>query len=66
MYRPTKTVKDAVKRLILEPNEAKYLVHRIALLSMQTKTKEITIDESNLEHIFPKKPSAEWAKNLKN
>jgi len=53
------TIADAVKRLILEPDEAKYLVQRIATF-MQTKTKEVTIDESNLEHIFPKKPSAEW------
>ena len=53
------TIRDAVKRLVLEPDEAKYVVHRIATY-MQTKTKEVTIDESNLEHIFPKKPSAEW------
>jgi hypothetical protein len=49
----------AVKRLTLEPDEAKYVVFRLATV-MQTKTKEITIDESNLEHIFPKKPSADW------
>jgi hypothetical protein len=52
-------IKEGVKKLILEPDEAKYVVHRIATL-MQTKTKEVTIDESNIEHIFPKKPSAEW------
>lgn len=54
------TIKQGLKRLILEPDEAKYVVHRIAT-AMQTKTKEIAIDESNLEHIFPKKPSAEWS-----
>ncbi len=54
------TIKDAIKKLILEPDEAKYVVHRLAC-AMQTKTKEITIDDSNIEHIFPKKPSAEWA-----
>jgi len=27
---------------------------------MQTATKEVAIDEANLEHIFPKKPSDEW------
>jgi hypothetical protein len=53
------TIRDGVKRLILEPDEAKYVVQRLATY-MQTKTKEIAIDESNLEHIFPKKPSAEW------
>jgi hypothetical protein len=52
-------IKEGVRRLILEPDEAKYVLHRIATF-MQTKTKEITIDESNLEHIFPKKPSPEW------
>lgn len=52
-------IKEGVKRLTLEPDEAKYVVHRIATL-MQTKTKEVAIDESNLEHIFPKKPSSEW------
>jgi hypothetical protein len=54
------TIKDGVKRLILEPDEAKYVVHRIAT-AMQTNTKEVAIDESNIEHIFPKKPSAEWS-----
>jgi hypothetical protein len=52
-------VKESVKKLILESDEAKYITHRIAKF-MQTKTKELTIDESNLEHIFPKKPSSEW------
>jgi hypothetical protein len=52
-------INENVKRLNLEPDEAKYVVQRIATF-MQTKTKEITIDESNLEHIFPKKPSPEW------
>jgi hypothetical protein len=27
---------------------------------MQSSTKEVGINESNLEHIFPKKPSTEW------
>jgi len=53
------TIIEGVKRLTLEPDEAKYVVYKLAI-AMQTKTKEITIDESNLEHIFPKKPSADW------
>jgi hypothetical protein len=52
-------IKASVKKLILEPEEAKYLLLRLAT-HMQTKTKETKIDEANLEHIFPKKPSAEW------
>lgn len=27
---------------------------------MQTKTKEITVDDANIEHVFPKSPSEEW------
>jgi hypothetical protein len=52
-------IKASVEKLILDPEEAKYVVHRIAK-HMQTKTKEMGIDEANIEHIFPKKPSAEW------
>jgi hypothetical protein len=52
-------IKASVRKLILEPEEAKYLVHRLAKF-MQTKTKEVTIDEANIEHVFPKKPSVEW------
>ena len=52
-------IQVGVKGLLLEPDEAKYVVQRIATI-MQTKTKEVAIDESNLEHIFPKKPLAEW------
>lgn len=53
------TITAAVRDLVLEPEEAKYVVHRLAR-SMQTETKEVNIDEANLEHIFPKKPSTEW------
>ena len=52
-------IKASVGKLILEQEEAKYLVYKLATF-MQTKTKEVKIDEANLEHIFPKKPSAEW------
>lgn len=52
-------IKASVGELILDQEEAKYLVQRLATF-MQTKTKEIAIDEANLEHIFPKKPSTEW------
>jgi len=52
-------IKASVEKLILDPEEAKYVVHRLAK-HMQTKTKEMGIDEANIEHIFPKKPSAEW------
>ena len=52
-------VKASVGDLSLYPGEASYLLSRIAT-RMQTETKEVKIDESNLEHVFPKKPSAEW------
>ncbi len=43
----------------LEQEEAVYVASRIAI-HMQAKTKELTLGESNLEHIFPKKPSSDW------
>ncbi len=52
-------IKAAVIELVLSPEEARYIVSRIAT-RMQTDTKEIRIDEANREHIFPKKPSSEW------
>ena len=55
-------IKAAVVELMLAPEEARYIVSRIAT-RMQTDTKEIKIDEANLEHVFPKKPSNEW-KNI--
>ena len=54
-------VKVAATELILSPEEARYIVSRIAT-RLQTDTKEIKIDEANLEHVFPKKPSSEWKK----
>lgn len=52
-------IKAAAEKLYLSPAEARYLVGRLAA-RMQTKTKEVGIDEANLEHIFPRSPSEEW------
>lgn len=53
-------IKTAVPELILAPDEAGYIMGRLAAF-MQSKTKEVTIDEANLEHIFPKNPDEkEW------
>ncbi|MEZ5399225.1 MAG: DUF262 domain-containing HNH endonuclease family protein [Bryobacteraceae bacterium] len=52
-------VKAAVAELILENDEAKYLLSRLAT-RMQTNTKEVKVDEANLEHVFPKNPAKEW------
>nr|HMN41400.1 HNH endonuclease family protein [Phycisphaerales bacterium] len=49
----------AVDDLILSPDEARYVVDRVARF-MQTKTKEIAIGDVNIEHVFPKRPSVEW------
>jgi Protein of unknown function DUF262/Protein of unknown function (DUF1524) len=49
----------ASSSLVLSPEHAKYVVGRLAG-HMQTKTRELKTDDTNLEHIFPKKPSAEW------
>jgi hypothetical protein len=53
-------IKSAIPELILAPDEAGYVMSRLAD-AMQTATKEITIDEANLEHVFPKNPNEkEW------
>lgn len=52
-------VKVAAAELVLSPEEARYIISRIAT-RMQTNTKEVKIDEANLEHVFPKRPSFEW------
>lgn len=53
-------VRVAMKELTLDGEEAKYVLGRLAV-RMQTNTKEVKIDEANLEHIFPKNPAlAEW------
>lgn len=53
-------IKQRVSELILEPSEAKYVVSRLARY-LQSPTKEITLNETNLEHIFPQNPKEnEW------
>jgi len=52
-------IKESVRKLLLDQEEAVYILSRIAR-HLQTGTKEIALGETNLEHIFPKKPSAEW------
>ena len=47
------------EQLELLPQDAVYVISRLAL-KMQTSTKEVGLNESNLEHVFPKNPSAEW------
>ena len=44
--------------LFLAPEHAAYVLRRIAEF-VQTCTKEISFNEVNLEHIFPKKPAPE-------
>lgn len=53
-------VKSAAEDRMLANDEAKYILSRIAAF-MQTGTKEVKIDEANLEHIFPQSPKeADW------
>jgi hypothetical protein len=53
-------IQAAVAELVLANDEARYVVSRLAT-RMQTDTKEVAIDEANLEHIFPKNPREnEW------
>lgn len=49
-----------IKELVLEPDVAGYVLERIAC-HLQSTTKEVTIDEANLEHVFPQNPKPnEW------
>lgn len=54
-------LKVSLPSLVLTAEEARYLIPTLAR-HLQSKTKEVTIHEANLEHIFPKKPSDEWTK----
>ena len=47
------------EEMLLEQQDAVYVMSRIAG-KMQSKTKEVALGESNLEHVFPKNPSGEW------
>jgi len=47
------------EQMELMQQDAVYIMSRLAN-KMQSKTKEVALSESNLEHIFPKNPSAEW------
>ena len=55
-----KQLKASLPNLILSSEEARYIVPTLAR-HMQSKTKELTINEANIEHIFPKRPSSEWS-----
>jgi Protein of unknown function DUF262/Protein of unknown function (DUF1524) len=53
-------IEAVILKLILSPDDAKYVLKKLAQ-RMQTDTKEVAIDEANLEHIFPKNPAEnEW------
>jgi len=55
-----KQLETAIPKLILSPEEAGYVMARIAT-HMQTATKETKIGDANVEHIFPKNPDEkEW------
>ena len=52
--------KAVVERVTLDSADAKYLVTRLARY-MQDPTKEITLGETNLEHVYPQNPEPnEW------
>jgi hypothetical protein len=53
------TARSAAK-LIVRPDDAAYILTRLANF-IQSPTKEIKVHETNVEHIFPKKPKEdEW------
>lgn len=45
--------------MLLEQDDAVYLLSRIAN-RLQSHTKEVSLREANLEHIFPQNPSSDW------
>jgi hypothetical protein len=53
------SIEAAVASLILSRDSATYLVDRLANY-MQSNTKEVTLGETSLEHIFPRNPSSGW------
>lgn len=54
------TLRLRIPALILDAGDAKYVVNRLAR-HIQSPTKEITLHESNVEHIFPQNPEKdEW------
>lgn len=52
------SVRAGVTSLVLSPETARYVLIAIAR-RMQSDTKEVTLDDANLEHIFPKNPEQE-------
>jgi uncharacterized protein with ParB-like and HNH nuclease domain len=54
------SVEENAKELVLERQEALWFMTQIAN-AMQSKTKEIGMDDSNLEHIFPQNAGNEWS-----
>jgi len=51
-------VKRSAETLFVSPDDAKYLLGRLAL-HMESATKELRPNEVNVEHIFPKNPGNE-------
>jgi hypothetical protein len=50
----------ALEKIELRPTEAKYILGRLANY-IQSPSKEIGMNEANLEHVYPKRPKAnEW------
>jgi hypothetical protein len=45
--------------MLFEQQDAVYVMSRLAN-RLQSQTKEVALNETNLEHIFPKNPSPEW------
>jgi Uncharacterized conserved protein len=56
---PDSLVEENAKELVLERQEALWFMTQIAK-RIQSKTREIGMDDSNLEHIFPQNAGKEW------
>jgi hypothetical protein len=59
-YNPSNDqVEAGVESLLLSRSQAQYLLSSLAN-AVQSATKEIAVDDANLEHIFPIHPSSDW------
>ena len=56
---PDAELKPRADALLLTRGEAVYILTTMAN-TLQSKTKEVSVDDANLEHIFPQNPDASW------
>jgi hypothetical protein len=56
---PDTELKPKAETLLFTRGEAVYMLTTMAN-TLQSKTKEVAVDDANLEHVFPQNPDASW------